>query len=125
VSDSPSGTEQVALTRTDNLEIVEAIRDGGIQCPDCRSDVSNTRGATAHANLHIDGWYCKFCNNLLPANCDASASAYVDGWTGLVVEFRDGGTRHVPVPERYVDTSTAQSTPQSEISTRNEGVDRP
>lgn len=109
---SADGTEQVALSRNPvEREVARFDRDGRKPiCPDCGSYVGHSKSGgkpLPDTEAEAFGWSCGDCNLTLPSNCHGStAPGFNSSMAGMQVEFRDGETRWVPVPARYVDTAT-------------------
>ena len=93
---------QTTLNRSE-MHLVRTIRTKKhVQsCPDCRQDVSHSKGAQKINGVITHGWNCDRCNNVMPCNTGPDGQGFVDGWTGLKMQFRDGSEHWVPVPERY------------------------
>ena len=94
-------TSQKQLTRT--IQTAEARQ----ACPDCREDISASKGGQSVEDKLTHGWKCDECNNVMPSNSGPNAGTFVDGWDAVKMEFRDGSENWVPVPERYAETENA------------------
>ena len=108
---SEDGTDQVALSRDpDRRQVAEIDRDGHTPiCPDCGADVAASKsGGKPLPGIVPEcfGWSCKCCNLTFPSNCHGpEAPGFNSRMVGIEVQFRDGSTRYVPVPTRYVGHS--------------------
>lgn len=106
---------QATLSRNpDDRQVAETENDGMKPlCPDCGSYVGASKGGgkpLPDREAKAFGWSCEECNLTLPTNCHGpSAPSFNDRIAGLQVEFRDGHTRYVPVPSRYVDVGGEQA----------------
>ena len=115
VDQSTGGGKQVALSRNpDEWEVAQLARDGRkAMCPDCRSHVGHTKSGgkpLPDTEVGAFGWSCPDCKLTFPSNCDGpTAPGFNSSMAGLQVDFRDGKTRWVPIPARYVDTDTDRS----------------
>ena len=104
--------EQAALSRTPDVrEVAQLERDEyKPTCPDCGSYVGHSKGGGKSLPGILPecfGWECRDCNLTFPSNCDGrDAPGFNNSMAGLKVEFRDGQTRWVPVPDRYVGPDT-------------------
>jgi len=102
------GSEQVALSRDpDQRQLAEVDRDGRTPiCPDCGADVAASKsGGKPLPGIVPEcfGWECKRCNLTPPSMCHGpEARGFIDTMSGIEVRFRDGSSRYVPVPSRYV-----------------------
>jgi hypothetical protein len=97
-------------------------------CPECGHPVGATKGPQRIASISVvvdpetmkrladddglgdgelvtHGWKCKEHSYpvILPQTTDSDAVGFVDGWTGVEIEFADGRTDYVPVPEKEVE----------------------
>lgn len=110
-----SRTEQASLSRNPDVrEVARLVRDKRKpMCPDCGSYVGHTKSGgkpLPHTNVKTFGWECRNCNLTFPSNCHGrDAPGFNDSMAGFKVEFRDGETRWVPVPERYVQADNNRS----------------
>lgn len=91
-------TKQISLTRTDEPEAVNYDRnEWDIECPDCRTNVSASKGTHSCEGLRVYGWKCASCNNVFPAHCHGpTAPSFNDRMVGVEADFRDGSSRYVP-----------------------------
>lgn len=102
---SPDTTEQATLLqRGDVLQVATYVRiwENGyakVACPDCKEFVEESKRGHRFDGDTILGWACDSCKTVLPCTTDEYATAYVDGWTGKKIRFRDGEWRFVPVRE--------------------------
>jgi len=106
---------QATLARDpDERQVAEVARgDEGRRpvCPDCRTYVGASKSGgkpLPGREAEAFGWECRDCNLTLPSHCHGpEAPMFNDSMAGLEVEFRDGETRFVPVPARYVTEGPA------------------
>lgn len=101
-------TDQTALARDpDRRQVAELDHDGHTPlCPDCGADVaaSKSGGKTLPGIVpECFGWECRRCDLTFPSKCHGpEAPCLNESMAGIEVRFRDGSTRYVPVPARYV-----------------------
>ena len=110
---STTSTEQVALSRNpDERQVARLARDGRKpMCPDCGRYVGDTKSGgkpLPETDAEAFGWSCRNCKLTFPSHCHgSSAPGFNSSMAGLKVQFRDGETRWVPVPTRYVGGESA------------------
>jgi len=87
-------------------QLVRTIRteDSRQACPDCKQDVAPSKGGQKANGLLTHGWRCDLCNNVMPSHSGPEARTFVDGWSAVKMEFRDGSENWVPVPDRYAES---------------------
>jgi len=95
--------ERAVVADSSEKQLTRTIRtdDARQSCPDCREDVGPTKGGQKVNGKITHGWKCDECNNVMPSNSGPNAGTFVDGWTAVKMQFRDGSENWVPVPDRY------------------------
>jgi N-acetylglutamate synthase-like GNAT family acetyltransferase len=101
--------ERSKESRENGRELVHHDRDAGrsVICPDCRADVTDTKGSHALPDEFdpsvTHGWACEDCLNTFPTRAhSADAPSFNDHFAGYSATFRDGSEQWIPVPAQQL-----------------------